>query len=407
MFRWTSAAAAGLSAVALLVTAGPVTAASLPDAGEVLAGVSRAYAGMTTGWFDGGKSVEVVGPQGSRTMSAGFSVALKAPNKFSWEVRDGDVIQQRMACDGVTATLYMPSLGQYVVRPPVTDLDSAGATPDPRGQYFRNPLAAYVTLKSRLRGSRVARLDSLQQGGAWVPCYVVQFDSVGDGPPPALLRRDGGGEMWIDQQRFLVLRELSVVRGDSAHLDQYPEIHMITRFDMVRLDQPLPDSLFTVALPESARKVGWFEQRRPKTPNLSGQPMIDFTLRDLAGKTHRLADYKGKVVMLDFWATWCGPCRREMPIVQKLYQEFKAKGLVVFAVNVREEHDQVAEFLKANKFSLPALLDPEGTVSQQYQAGSIPTLAIIDRKGTISSYFVGVHPEEDLRAALLLAGVGK
>jgi peroxiredoxin len=139
--------------------------------------------------------------------------------------------------------------------------------------------------------------------------------------------------------------------------------------------------------------------------DLTGKPAPDFALSDLQGKSVKLSGLRGKVVLLDFWATWCGPCRIEMPRVQKLHRDFRAKGLVVYGVNVGEETTKVRPFLTKNGYTFPMLLDRQKTVMDKYQVNGIPTLVIVDRKGTIHSYFVGVREDSVLRGALADLGI--
>jgi thiol-disulfide isomerase/thioredoxin len=131
----------------------------------------------------------------------------------------------------------------------------------------------------------------------------------------------------------------------------------------------------------------------------------DFTLPDLAGTSHTLSKLRGKVVLLDFWASWCGPCRMTMPVIDKLASEFRGKGLVVYSVNLREPQSVAEGYIKKKGLSLPVLLDERGDVAGKYQVVSIPSLVIVGRDGKVSSHMVGAHPEEDLREALSDAGI--
>ena len=107
------------------------------------------------------------------------------------------------------------------------------------------------------------------------------------------------------------------------------------------------------------------------------------------GKNLSLSALKGKVVFLNFWATWCGPCRAEMPSMEVLYGRYKEKGLEIFAVNCGEEQEQVLAFMKNNGLSFPAALDSDGKVSKSYGIQAIPTSFIIDREGKIIVRLVG------------------
>jgi thiol-disulfide isomerase/thioredoxin len=117
----------------------------------------------------------------------------------------------------------------------------------------------------------------------------------------------------------------------------------------------------------------------------------DFTLSDMDGKPHALHEYRGKVVMLNFWATWCPPCRREMPSMEALYQEFQGKPFAVLAVNEWENTDLVFPWIgQLTLFpSFPILLDQDGLVAEQYGIKGLPTTVLIDRQGRIVYRAVG------------------
>ena len=119
--------------------------------------------------------------------------------------------------------------------------------------------------------------------------------------------------------------------------------------------------------------------------------VIDFELQDLSGATRSLSDYRGKVVFLNFWATWCGPCRFEMPSMETLYQRFKAKGLVIVAVNLQEDRNSVQRFVDEYGLSFPVLLDTTGRVGATYGARSIPTTYIVDRDGFVLAGTIGTR----------------
>jgi len=116
---------------------------------------------------------------------------------------------------------------------------------------------------------------------------------------------------------------------------------------------------------------------------------IDFSLPLLDGTKITLSQYKGKVVFLNFWAEWCGPCREEMPSIEAVYQKLKNKGLEVLAVNLRDTKNKVSSFMKEYKLNFPALLDEKGTIGSYYNVQAIPTTYIIDRRGLIIARLVG------------------
>ena len=123
----------------------------------------------------------------------------------------------------------------------------------------------------------------------------------------------------------------------------------------------------------------------------------DFTLEDLSGKRVSLKSLKGKVVFLNFWATWCIPCRQEMPTMEKLHRELREQGLEVVAVNIREGKKEVRKFFDELGLTFTALLDKDGKVSEKYGAWSIPLSHFINRKGEFVGKVIGSrewHSEE-------------
>jgi thiol-disulfide isomerase/thioredoxin len=143
----------------------------------------------------------------------------------------------------------------------------------------------------------------------------------------------------------------------------------------------------------------------PAESELVGKAASPFSLKGLTGKPTTLASLKGKVVLLDFWASWCGPCRIEMPTIDKLDRELKAKGLVVLGVNVGEKAKTASDYIKKNNYGFAILLDSDSQVSERYGASGLPTVVVIDKQGNISSHFIGVQSEEVLREALRKAGI--
>jgi thiol-disulfide isomerase/thioredoxin len=131
------------------------------------------------------------------------------------------------------------------------------------------------------------------------------------------------------------------------------------------------------------------------TKNAKGMPLVpDFTLKDEQGKEISLSDYSGKVVILNFWASWCPPCKAEMPEFNKMNNELKdSKDIVLLTINLtdgqRETKEKAVKFLKDNKYSLTALFDVQGTVADIFGIQSIPTTVVIDRDGYLHDYIMG------------------
>src|SRR5712692_3226403 len=160
----------------------------------------------------------------------------------------------------------------------------------------------------------------------------------------------------------------------------------------------------------------WFLHRQKELPPLSESyfrklrieqpakviPAPDFTLEDLSGKRVSLKNLKGKVVFLNFWATWCVPCRDEMPEMEKLHQELKGQGLEVVAVNFRDDKAEVRKFLKELGLTFTVLLDKDGNVSEEYGVYSLPLSYFVNRKGEFVGKALGSRDWSSQEARLFL-----
>ncbi|WP_395940587.1 thiol-disulfide oxidoreductase ResA [Bacillus sp. HMF5848] len=129
-----------------------------------------------------------------------------------------------------------------------------------------------------------------------------------------------------------------------------------------------------------------------------GNTAPNFVLEDLQGVKHTLSDYKGQGVFLNFWGTWCEPCKREMPAMNRLYEELKDKGIVVIAVNLGESSLAVQKFVDEMGLTFPVLLDKDGEVLEAYNINPIPTSVLIDKSGTVIQVVTGEQTEEQLRS---------
>jgi peroxiredoxin len=124
----------------------------------------------------------------------------------------------------------------------------------------------------------------------------------------------------------------------------------------------------------------------------------DFTLKTASGETYTLSDLQGQAVLVNIWATWCPPCRAEMPAIQAMYDEYKEQGLVVLAINstVQDNPLDIAPFVQQYSLTFPILLDETGEVSRAYQVRSLPSSYFINRQGIITEVVIGGPMSEAL-----------
>lgn len=135
---------------------------------------------------------------------------------------------------------------------------------------------------------------------------------------------------------------------------------------------------------------------------LVGQPAPDFKLADLSGDNFQLAEHRGEVIVLDFWATWCSPCLQTMPLVDEIVREFPDQKVRLLAVNMEEQPGEIKSTLERHKLNVPVILDIDGVAAARYSVTSIPQTVVIDRDGNIARLFIGGGPKlaEPLRQAL-------
>ena len=115
----------------------------------------------------------------------------------------------------------------------------------------------------------------------------------------------------------------------------------------------------------------------------TGAPAPTFQLNSMGGKPVALADLKGQIVLLNFWASWCGPCRQEMPILEQLNRQYRAKGVTLVGVNVEPDSAAAVNWLKATPVTFPILFDTDSKVSKLYEVQGMPNTVILDRKGVV------------------------
>jgi peroxiredoxin len=158
----------------------------------------------------------------------------------------------------------------------------------------------------------------------------------------------------------------------------------------------LPLLCITLFYPSSAQAGDLWEELGIQ--RLEGTQAPDFTLEDINGQALSLSEFKGKVIFLNFWATWCHPCKAEMPAMEQLYRKFKKKGLVVIAVNHYEKKGNVMRFIDEGGYTFPVPLDREGVLSSKYKVRFLPITFIVDRAGKLAGQVVGMRQWDSLSA---------
>ena len=201
------------------------------------------------------------------------------------------------------------------------------------------------------------------------------------------------------------LRELIESQPDSVTKGQkLPEIVTSELYSNIKTGQDLTADKFDTKLPAGVESAPVASEDPNASPFPLGKPVPDFQVASLNGTPVKLSSLKGHPVLIDFWATWCGPCKLGLPVTDKLSKELGPKGLQVLAISA-EEKDTVSKFVAENNYKFNACIDAGGATNQAYKVQGIPTTVIIDAKGNLVSYLVGLREEGEIRQELKKVGL--
>jgi peroxiredoxin len=193
----------------------------------------------------------------------------------------------------------------------------------------------------------------------------------------------------------LKIRKLPPTENDAApRAPAYPYIELATLVRYEHVEAPLyfnSDEQFRAAMAQLEA-----DDRKREHP--------EFTLRDLSGKSWTFAELRGKVVLVNFWATWCPPCRKEMPDLETIYGRFGSKGLVVLGIS-DEEPAKVEPFIRERKVSFPVLLDPGRKVNEMFVVDGIPKSFVYDREGKLVAQSIDMRTQKQFLEMLGKAGL--
>lgn len=378
------------------------------SAKEIIDHSSRLYSNLVRGY---GKATIVTEEREERKGLARESKEVLTASLWLWE-RDRsrvevsswemDVVRVE---DGRLRWLYLP--GEKIYSRYEADIDGRQAWPGGREGRVNNladQAAAGMNPHRRLLlGGTVSQPpklmgeETLEVGGQRVVCHLVQQVKLNARQGVELVE-----EFWIEKSRHFVWRMVSRVKRAGTRGEVKTETTTIS-FSELSLNQPLDPEVVAFCPPAEARMVARLEASPERSGGRSGvvtgSEAPDFTLTDLEGRPVRLGALRGKAVLLNFWATWCGPCRVEMPHLEKLYHEYKNKDVAFLTIS-GEEPETIREFLQRNKYSFGSLVDDTGRVSSTYGVSGIPQTLLIGRGGQVVENLVGSRQERDFRLAI-------
>ena len=193
-----------------------------------------------------------------------------------------------------------------------------------------------------------------------------------------------------------------ITKANNLQVPENYSFRVLYAFERWEIDPAMDAALFEFSPPESGEKFeslsAYLEKKSaPEQSPLLGQPTPTFTAPSLAGETVELKAEPGEVVVLDFWATWCGPCVEALPELVKLIDEFEGRDVRFHAISISEEKEAVAEFIRSKELQkLPVVLDAEGQLAAAFAISAIPQTVLIGKDGRVEAVHIGVDPDESM-----------
>ena len=367
------------------------------EAIALLRAVGEAYQKVETFHFEAAESsISSINGKERRT-DARTLTAADAKGRFRVE-SDHPVDGGKVVFDGDATWAYLARRNQYTrLEGELLGEQAHRGEGVPNLEVLRDRFVSrYRNFGERIIDAKIEGEEAVTTSDGEVLCTVVwaQYET-----PRGIAARTVEKKVWIDPRRNLILREGSKLTVKDAERGLTMEAAQNVSFLVAKANETLSDELFTFTPPEGAVEVEAIEPG-----DVVGQEGSAFELKDLAGRLRRFDDMRGKVVLLDFWATWCGPCRLDLPRIEALHQEFADQGLVALGVN-DEDQETARAYVEEQGHSFPTLVDSAKSLTREFGVRVLPTVVVLDREGKVASYLVGAHSEEDLRAAVKQAGI--
>lgn len=334
-----------------------------------------------------------------------YQIASKKPNLYSIQLKGGDQLLQIIS-DGKIANVILSGTSYYQV-PSQSSLEPLTTeSPIPLGPY-PEPVMALTLAGANVSKTFLTEMRSLE---------LVKQDAPDDAQSVHIRGVQADGVSWslwantepgkVKPVRLKVDLTKVVVGNNEEGLPEGFSYELDFKFTQWRTEGDLDPAIFNFKPAADVKKfdtledlIASMEAEEARHP-LTGTEAPDFTTSLLDGNAFQLSKLRGKVVVLDFWATWCGPCVEAMPVVTEVAQSMADKGVVVFAVNVGEESDEIKDFLKKVKVAVPIVLDPESKIAEAYQTEAIPQTILIGKDGRIEVVHVGFEGLDQFRQQL-------
>jgi thiol-disulfide isomerase/thioredoxin len=323
-------------------------------------------------------------------------------NHYRFE-RRGDFGTAVQVSDGQTEWIYYAPLNQYVQQPApragpseVVSRDAIGLS---RLRQAQSHMKNFAYVRGMVRTATFVPEQTIEVAGKSMTCIVITTEgAMPDAQNPTAIRFT----FWIDKHTKLIRKSTQRSEGEltaepGAHYSGVDErLYQVAELDVSNF----PQDTFSFAPPRSAILVKEFEDKQTQElAKLVGKPAPALTLKESGGKEVTLQSFAGKPVLLDFWATWCVPCRESLPALEKLYQENGAKGLVLLSLDEDDDNPQKAtEFWAMHKEPWPNFHAGK-EIREKFPAHGIPYFVLLDSSGKVTFSQAGLD-EDSLRTAV-------
>jgi thiol-disulfide isomerase/thioredoxin len=381
-----------------------VAPSTRPDPRELLKQSADAIKQFKTYQLESVIALDMRGGPFNEKLDLPSSISVRRPDKLRIESssKAGAIT---IVGDGQHTWIYLSTVKKYIKRAAV---ESPEASVINSGVLPKN----LPDLTRSIKSVKLTGEETIDVGGVKIPCWVVEtvYDKI-PLPEQEVLILEAVQTTWITKDHRLNLQSTFAAKINLPGVDEPVEMTQSTHTTRVKLNPDLPESLFAFTPPAGAKETDDWTLPGITKPELEGKPAPALKGKTLDGADVDLAALRGKIVLVDFWTTWCDPCRRELPLLQKLHGEYRDKDLVVLGVTVGEDQTVVSRFIKSAALTYPMLaLDEAAEGTTQIIAAlsltSFPTVVLIDREGKIKSYQVGARGEAALRDDLAKLGIG-
>ncbi len=338
-------------------------------------------------------------------MESAFSIffAFDSPNRFIADLETGNGRFMSFS-DGKKMTMYSGQLNQYIEEgaPQKVSIDDLERSLPP--VYIQQVLLNEDPQKKLMEEIEEVKQTGIEKIGN-IPVTVFELTKIAGSFAEGMVPRTKQDipvsvRLWVGKKDFLIRKveyELDMEQfASELSVQQQAEMkgvkyNITEKHTHIKVNPEFSEGFFTFVPPKDAKLVETFEDgsQQAVESQLIGKPAPDFTLKDIEGKDIKFVDFKGQVVIIDFWATWCGPCRIMIPGLITLQDQYASREFKIIGISTDRTSDIVASFAKENKINYLLLMADEKVTNDYGGILAIPTTFVIDKKGVVRYSYVG------------------